>query len=292
MLDFGRIHKWIALRYFPTGLDVWIYNGAGVWFDDKFLYACRARNMSNNGRSHVIIQYFRASDYAPISMPRGLPLICDDIPGVDPGPQDPRCFRLNGDLCLVFNQLRSDGFRRMHLYNITTGGGSRQLRIAQRAEKKVEKNWTPFVMHGKLFLIYLFAPLVILDCNVDNGQCQVAFADSTGKHNLLMRGGSPAVETAVGTFTGYLHSVKPLPHNHQFNRDNLPLPARNTPFVYRAHRFILKVDEATGKWSVEIQDEEKFFPERQIEQIYAWSPEKAILNVDDKYTLLVDMTEK
>jgi len=181
----------------------------------------------------------------------------------------------------------------MHLYNITRGGGSRSLRIINQNEKKVEKNWTPFEMHGKLFFIYLFAPLVILECDVDTGLCKVVFADNSGKnHNSLMRGGSPAVQTSIDTFTGYLHSVNPLSPRHRFNRNNLPLPARNTPFVYRAHRFELKLDKTTGKWTVEIDDPEEFFPGHQIEQIYAWSPDHAILNVDDKYTLLVETHKK
>lgn len=247
--------------------------------------------MNDNGRSYIAVQYFKTEDYEAINFPRFLPIVCDNIEGVDYGPQDPRCFLHRNDCMVAFNMLRKDGYRRMHLYNVTTGGGSRQLMIRDRQENLVEKNWTPFSSQDKLFFIYLFAPLVILYCDEETGSCQIVFVDTSKKADLGLRGGSPAIQTSVNSFEGYLHSVRPLPPNHIFSRDNLPHPAKDTPFKYRAHHFRLTVDESTGKWSVEVDRGEKsFFPDRQIEQIYGWRHPQGdvILNVDDTYTFILD----
>jgi len=293
--DFYPVHKWIGDHFFEG--HAWVYNGAAT--DVAFIsgttgkvYVCRARDMrpGKHAQSHVAIQHFD-DEWKAMSSPRLLPITAADNSKLkmDTGPQDARIFIFRGDVWIVFNMLCADGFRRIHIYNVTGDHGRDviPLRVDGSDRSKTEKNWTPFVFNNELFFIYYFAPLVILRCDVKTGFCRVVYSNSTERRPEL-RGGSPALQMADDRthFFGYLHTTTFLPKRHEFEADELPIPAKATAHLYRARRFDLTFGKPGLPPKLRIGDEIAFTG-KQIEQIYGiglggWG----IVNVNDRQTVV------
>lgn len=282
-VDFGPFHQFISDTFFEG--NAWIYNGAACQSNKKIYYVCRARDMRDKcGVSHIVCQTFDRH-FLPISVPRIIPNIqlqSFTSNNIDTGPQDARIFEYQSCRWIIFNMLCADGFRRMHLYNVTLGGKAQPLCIDGKDISKVEKNWTPLVFNGKLLLIYSFVPLVLLQFDSETGMCKVVYA-SRETPNPIYRGGCPAIALTGNVFVGWLHTTK---LGSRFDPIHLPIPARKTtPNVYRTHKYELTFQE-TGQPILKIDKEQTFFG-NQIEQIYGQLDSGLILNVDDRYTIYV-----
>ena len=81
-----------------------------------------------------------------------------------------------------------------------------------------EKNWTPFIHEGRLYLSYRLEPHVVLRCNWQTGGCAVAhrtnstavWAHQRTSVRMGARGGSPAVHLrSVGSYVGIAHFRNP-----------------------------------------------------------------------------------
>lgn len=81
-----------------------------------------------------------------------------------------------------------------------------------------EKNWTPFIYEGRLFLSYRLEPHVVLQCNLRTGGCAVAhrtnstavWAHQRTSVRMGARGGSPAVHLrGLGSYVGIAHFRNP-----------------------------------------------------------------------------------
>ena len=296
--DLYPVHRWIADHFFEG--QGWVYNGAAT--DATFsggitgkVYVCRARDMrvGHYGQSYVAVQRYD-DKWNALTRPRLLPIITADneVMKMDTGPQDARVFIFKGHVWAVFNMLCKDGFRRMHLYNITGLGNAIPLRIDGKDRSRTEKNWTPFVFNNKLFFIYYFQPLVILQLEVETGRCSVVFSSEEPRRGEL-RGGSPALQSAGGDptrFVGYLHTTVAIDarQREDFDVNELPTPAKATAHVYRVRRFEMIFGRAQQRPSLKV-DDELTFEGKQIEQVYGLGLDGwGILNVNDRQTVILE----
>ncbi len=177
----------------------------------------------------------------------------------------------------------------MHIYNVSKGGHAIPLKIDGEDRSKTEKNWTPLEFNGQLLFIYSFEPLVLLQCNIETGNCKVVYVSPRGCPDTTIRGGSPAHAVENGVFVGWLHTTRLAPTGH-YDSQNLPIPAQQTPSVYRNHRYELTFS-SQGIPSLNIGPEETFFG-NQIEQIYGQIGDHLVLNVDDCYTIYIETEKK
>ncbi len=75
----------------------------------------------------------------------------------------------------------------------------------------VEKNWTPFIYQGGIYMIYLIEPHVILKLDLDTGVCHLVSESPSGKiwDFGIARGGTPCIEDKDGYMT-FFHSLYPV----------------------------------------------------------------------------------
>lgn len=304
MQDLSPIHECISETL--LGGQGWVFNGSAAWLkDDKtIVYTCRARDMRNNGQSHVGIQFFTIDrtvtphQWIANGVPQLLPIKTDNIPGWDSGPEDARVFEYRSEVWIIFNMLREATGRQMHLYNVTKGLNTPsepiQLKLEGIPARPVEKNWTPFVFEDQLYFIYLFVPLVLLQYAPsaelsDTHVAQCIYIEPNKTPQPQFRGGTTAlldVHSNPPKLFGYLHTTIPFPADSPdlYDRQKLPWPARLCSFVYRAHRFELTL---LNPPQLTIGPEMTFFG-RQIEQIYGHNniDDTVIVNVDDQISLV------
>jgi len=288
--DLYPVHKWISDNIFDG--QAWIYNGSAAANGNEQVYVCRVRDMrpGKNSQSHVVMQNFN-KEWKSTSSPQLLQIQTAKNIKMDSGPQDSRVFVLKNEIWIVFNMLCADGFRRMHLYNVTKDDHNAiPLIINGKDKSRTEKNWTPLIFNNEIYFIYSFSPLILLNCDPHSGNCKV-FYSNNNQPKQYFRGGSPAIafdKNNPNHFTGYLHTTLPLTKDHKFDINELPTPAQNTKHIYRSHSFKLILRE-TPKISV---GPELCFNGKQIEQIYGigmidgtlWG----ILNVNDCQTMILN----
>jgi len=298
MQDFAPVHKWISDNLF--GGHGWVFNGSAAWLKDgkTVVYTCRARDMQRNGLSHVAFQLFTVvaqGTWIPKNMPALLPIHSDNsIAGWNNGPEDARVFEYRSEVWIVFNMLAPRTGRQMYLYNVSKALANLptepiQLRLVGLPIRAVEKNWTPYVVNDKLYFIYQFVPLMILEADLGQNVCKCIYSESNKAPQPHFRGGTVALEmlnvNGPPKVFGYLHTSIPFAKPNLYDRQVLPWPVRICSFVYRAHRFELTLSDPP---QLTIGPEMTFFG-RQIEQIYGHNrnTDEIIVNVDDQLSLLI-----
>lgn len=139
-------------------------------------------------------------------------------PHVSSTAEDARLFLIEDRIFCIFNDFLPSKKEGCALYCgelVETAGkwalkeAAKPLRYARAIP--IEKNWSPFVAEGKLYLIYSDAPRVILGVDVDSGQCtEVVRSECHWEWQWgEIRGGTPAV--AMGDrFLTFFHSSLPV----------------------------------------------------------------------------------
>lgn len=117
------------------------------------------------------------------------------------GPEDPRLVIKGDTLLVVFNMIDQGGNRKMHVLPVF---GNRKLLVLLVAgpPSKTEKNWAPFYDPDhpeKLFFVYRWEHLQVVECDLSLGLCDVV----TGDHSLTapisaFRGGTPLIPFSGG----------------------------------------------------------------------------------------------
>lgn len=310
MQDLSPVHEWISEHLLGGG--GWVFNGSALWLKDghTVVYTCRARDMRNNGQSHVGVQFFTIDrTVTPVQWlaqgePALLPIKTDRIVGWDSGPEDARVFEFRSEVWVIFNMLREDAGRQMHLFNVTKAlktpleiTSPIMLKLSGIPIRPVEKNWTPFVFENKLYFIYLFVPLVLLeyvDITDENKEatCQCIYIEPNKAAQPQFRGGSVALEVVNSNppkISGYLHTTVPFPQDMPdlYDRKKLPWPARLCSFVYRTHKFEVTLQNPP---QISIGPEMTFF-NHQIEQIYGHNniDDSVVVNVDDQISVVTSL---
>ncbi|MBX7066916.1 MAG: hypothetical protein K1X28_06775 [Parachlamydiales bacterium] len=116
--------------------------------------------------------------------------------------EDGRLFKVGNRIFLLFNDLHRfeerDGFA-MYLAELVEEGGFMALKdpaipLNYSSSIPVEKNWTPFISESRVYLIYSDQPRVILELDLNTGDCQEISRTEYGDlwDFGQVRGGSPA----------------------------------------------------------------------------------------------------
>ena len=116
--------------------------------------------------------------------------------------EDPRAFRLDGRVHMLFTRRDLDGRKRVFLSVLEPEYAERALAYDGMRPTKDETNWVPIVVNGtELFVSYSLCPKhIVLRCDPASGQCTKAHQTSApstcrvaSKAVSNLRGGSPMV---------------------------------------------------------------------------------------------------
>ncbi|MBU6446770.1 MAG: hypothetical protein KGQ49_05160 [Verrucomicrobia bacterium] len=117
--------------------------------------------------------------------------------------EDARLFNVGNRIFIIFNDipmLNIQGLNAMYLAELVEERGG-LFALKDQAKplnylyaRAVEKNWSPFVADGKLYVIYSDHPRVILEVDVNTGYCQEVTRSISHRNWDLgeIRGGTPA----------------------------------------------------------------------------------------------------
>ena len=151
---------------------------------------------------------------------------------------DPRLFRHNGEIYLLF----CDNTKRANIDLINPGvqtlaklvkkddswevedlvelsfPGAEEFYKKKLVQKNIEKNWMPFSLEGKLYVIYLLEPeKIVIEVNVKTGHCKLASRSENGLIDKFspLRGGTPPIyDEELGEFITIYHVA--FPGTHKF----------------------------------------------------------------------------
>lgn len=110
------------------------------------------------------------------------------------GIEDIRIIEFNNNLYFIGNsrEVSNDNSPKMMLgkYSISKNSIESIVKLYGYEDNKCQKNWSPFIHNNKLLFIYSFDPLVILEPNLENGECKI-YKNQNQKYNYsMLRGGS------------------------------------------------------------------------------------------------------
>lgn len=130
-------------------------------------------------------------------------------------PNDPRVIEVDGKIFIIYNDMVIEngvrvGDRFMHIAEMVRGrGGYEIISITRLMYEKAnefyakglnkpfcEKNWTPVVVKGEVYFIYMIDPLIVLKLDPLTGVCsEVERSDFTGFSKFgSPRGGTPLIQ--------------------------------------------------------------------------------------------------
>jgi tetratricopeptide (TPR) repeat protein len=110
------------------------------------------------------------------------------------GIEDVRIIEFDGGLYFIGNsrEVSPDNSPKMILgkYSITENKVTNMVRLFGYGDDKCQKNWSPFIYNEKLLFVYSFDPLIILEPDLETGECTV-HKNTNQKYNYsMLRGGS------------------------------------------------------------------------------------------------------
>ena len=133
--------------------------------------------------------------------------------GFDIDAQDPRIFVFNETVYVVFiclspyeNQDYSIGITPFNEWNPIF------LQIENIEKNPTEKNWAPFVKDNRLYFVYNYDPLIIIEYDLNqNGICKVVYTQENCSLPIntsltYLRGGSNLIHYKDGYYIGACHS--------------------------------------------------------------------------------------
>lgn len=134
------------------------------------------------------------------------------------GAEDPRSFRLNEKVYVIFNRNNPEMPTSMHLYDVDSERCTR-LWVSNdnnAAARQHQKNWVPYVLDGCLYFVYLFNRACVLRViDVDTGECEcikgsTATTESVGPpSSIKYYGGTPLVRWKDDLYVGFGHTRRP-----------------------------------------------------------------------------------
>ena len=162
------------------------YNPSLISYEDGYLLSFRLVK----GRSGVIENSLRLRDsfIGVVKLDQQLNVleetaqileIASYSPDISITVEDVRLFNSNGRIFIIFNDIPPLGAHgnSMYLGELNEENGNFVLKEPAKFlnypfAKPIEKNWTPFVFNGKIYVIYSEQPRVVLEVDVDTGNCQ------------------------------------------------------------------------------------------------------------------------
>ncbi len=139
---------------------------------------------------------------------------------------DPRLFRHEGDIYMTFCDHTNGGSvqtmcrlqkekGKWSIDRITPlyFDGGIEFTDRNLVSKNIEKNWMPFSLHGKLYMVYLLEPeKVVIEVDMESGRCTLTSRTPNGLIDRFspLRGGSPPVyDEELGEFITLYHVAFP-----------------------------------------------------------------------------------
>jgi hypothetical protein len=162
--------------------------------------------------------------------------------GVQIDTEDPRLFICNDKIYVIFNAISPfTGYARSMAISEYDHFNPIHLRIGNDNEREhiIEKNWSPCVVNNKLYLIYLFDPLIVLHYDFNSeGICWIEYKQkpeiaiaSINTKDICLRGSS----SFIPLFNGFLGELYiGLCHSYI---------CKNDQYYYFAYLCILNVTE-------------------------------------------------
>jgi glycosyltransferase involved in cell wall biosynthesis len=132
------------------------------------------------------------------------------------GFEDSRLFEMNGRLQTIstVRELNPEGWCEQVIASVTDKGYGVWKKILPK-ERRNEKNWMPWVQHGRLLFVYRLGTLVDVDGRiVRDHDCELAVGNISGGSQVIDAGGS---------FLALVHEARPVP---------------GRPNRYYQHRFV------------------------------------------------------
>jgi len=127
--------------------------------------------------------------------------------------EDPRIFILNNEVYVLFiclspykNQNRCIGLTKFDEWNPVF------LQVENMEKNVIEKNWAPFVKDNKLYFVYNYDPLIILNYDLNpQGICNIIFKQDNinlpiNTSKTYLRGGSNLIHYKDEYYIGGCHS--------------------------------------------------------------------------------------
>ena len=109
------------------------------------------------------------------------------------GPEDPRIIlNENNQILISFNMIDSDRKRKIWFYDILNHHQI-PFTISNHPVADMEKNWSPFMKDNKLYFIYSYNPLKILQCSTEQGSCNFIFKTENINKISSLRGGTQLI---------------------------------------------------------------------------------------------------
>lgn len=110
------------------------------------------------------------------------------------GIEDIRLLSYNGDIYFVGNsrEVANNNSPKMLLgkYSTKKNKVENLVVLHNYEDNQCQKNWSPFMHEGKLLLFYSFAPLTILEPNLETGECKLYKKGMMDLNYDFLRGGS------------------------------------------------------------------------------------------------------
>ena len=190
------------------------------WFNGSLLLICRIWMYEAHRASGFMFtnDYFYMQTYDETLQPKsGSHLL--GIPSKLP--QDPRLYQVQNKLFASFSSKVTfpDGTHvhgkeriRISFYDIENDRTYLTSVENRMSYIKAERNWVPFVVDEKLYMVQLLEPLSILSCTV-KGECSYVYQENSTCATIRLRGGTPFEHYDQGYYISLAHSVSIYPYD-------------------------------------------------------------------------------
>ena len=133
--------------------------------------------------------------------------------GLGAGVEDFRYISYKKSTLVVMNGKNAQGFRNMYIYNVNRNHLCKlYINNYDISSIKTQKNWTPYVWNDKIYLIYSFSELCVLELvNLNTGECSCIKGNPFHYNNdYKYFGSTPLIQWNYPNYIGFLHTR--LPH--------------------------------------------------------------------------------
>ncbi len=135
------------------------------------------------------------------------------LKGPGAGVEDFRYISYKKSTLVIMNGKDAAGFRNMYIYNVNRNRLCKlYINNYDISSIKIQKNWTPYVWNDKIYFIYSFSELCVLELiNLNTGECSCIKGNPFNYDNdYKYFGSTPLIQWNYPNYIGFLHTR--LPH--------------------------------------------------------------------------------
>ena len=185
----GHKVKWLQPGVPDTSFPAYVYNPSILDEDNMLLRISSFSmcSMNESATANDVKRSFKAVGAVPLSLT--VWLNDEQARGIIRNSEDARPIRLHGRVHAIFKRVYSPRLKRMWLAQLEPS--YREVMLSFREQRRIEMNWSPFVINETLYLSYTLCPHTVLRCDPLSGACEKAFSS-------IPRGGCPGYQGADG----------------------------------------------------------------------------------------------